>query len=352
MHVLPEYFEKLLSSIEPSEERVVAAQEAHGLVRKHLQACDVLPTVAPHSCLAGSYDRHTAINDIKDVDVLVRVPDDYESKAPAEVLQLLTSSLRKLAGVTEVELREQRRSVHVTLAQYDFHLDIVPTVAANGVGCALKVPDKPHQEWVTSNPLGYAAMLTDLNQSHGEKVVPLVKMMKQWRDTHMRQRSSKPKSYWLECMLYGLLNDGRITADEKGWGLLFRDALSAMCDRCRHAYEKTDSAPSIEDPATRKIVTAKWERAHFETFMERLHEALGWADRALEEDKADDAIKLWRKVFGDQFPAEEQKAEAMAEAIRAGVMAVGPTGRVSVGTLSSEPQVQPRPTRFYGDGSR
>jgi len=350
MHALPEYFEKLLSSIEPSEERVIAAQDAHGLVRKHLQACDVLPTVAPHTCLAGSYDRHTAINDIKDVDVLVRVPDGYESNTPAEVLQLLKSSLRKLDGVTEVELREQRRSVHMTLAQYDFHLDIVPVVAANGVDCALKVPDKPHQQWVTSNPIGYAAMLTDLNQSHGEKVVPLIKMMKQWRDTHMRQRSSKPKSYWLECMLYGLVNDGRITTDGKGWGVLFRDALSAMRDRCGHAYEKTESVPSIEDPATNKIVTAKWERAHFETFMERLDEALGWSDRAIEAEEPDDAIMLWRKVFGDQFPAEEQKAETIAEAIRAGAIAVGPTGRVSVGTSSSGSQVQPPPTRFYGDG--
>jgi hypothetical protein len=351
MHALPEYFEKLLSSIEPSEKRVAAAQDAHGLVRKHLQASDVLPTVAPHSCLAGSYDRHTAINDIKDVDVLVRVPDDYENTTPAEVLQLLTSSLRKLDGVTDVELREQRRSVHVTLAEYDFHLDVVPVVAANGVCRALKVPDKPQQEWVTSNPIGYATMLTDLNQSHGEKAVPLVKMVKQWRDAHMRQRSSRPKSYWLECMLYRLLDDGRITSDGKGWAVLFRDGLSAMCERCRYAYEDSESVPQIEDPATDKIVTVKWERAHFETFLQRLDEALGWADRALEADKADDAIELWRKVFGDQFPAEEQKGEAMAEAVRAGAMVVGPTGRVSVRTSSSGPQVQPRPTRFYGDGS-
>jgi hypothetical protein len=351
MHALAEYFQKLLTSIEPSEERVAAAQEAHGLVRAHLQVCDALPTVDPHCCLAGSYDRHTAINDIKDVDVLVRLPDDYTTSTPAEVLRQLKASLRELDVATSVELRAQRRSVHVTLSEHDLELDVVPVVAADGMGCTLLIPDKPQQEWVTSNPIGYASMLTDLNQSHGGKVVPLVKLVKQWRDVHMRQRASAPKSYWLECLLYGLVSSGTVTVDGKGWGVLFRDSLSAMRERCRYAYEEADSVPRIEDPATHKVVTSKWERTHFETFVARLDETLGWVDRALEAVKADEAARLWRKVFGDQFPAEEKRAEAMAEAIRAGAMSVGATGRLTMGAPASGPHVRPRPTRFYGDGS-
>jgi predicted nucleotidyltransferase len=348
-----DYFQKLLSAIEPSVTRVRDAQRAYGLVRDHLKQCDVVPTVDPHTRLAGSYARETAINDIKDVDILVRLSGEQRDLSPADVLMKLAQALRLLDDVTDVELTKQRRSVHATMVKHDVELDIVPVVAANGMGKRLEVPDKPQQEWVDSNPLGYADMLTDLNQKHGCKVVPLIKLGKQWRDTNMRQRTSRPKSFWLECMTYEVIDNGTVTTAEKGWGELFRDLLVGIRDRCLSAYEEGGAVPRIKDPSTDKIVTTKWERAHFETFMGRLEDAIGWADRALAEEDVVKQVALWRRIFGDRFPEAEQAAAAMSGAIAAGQTWVTSEGRV----LRDPPgdigrSVKPPATRFYGGRRR
>ena len=58
-----------------------------------------------------------------------------------------------------------------------------------------------------TDPLGYADCLSELNQAHGGKVVPLVKLLKHWRDVQMERR--RPKSYWLECMIYHRFSAGQ-----------------------------------------------------------------------------------------------------------------------------------------------
>ena len=98
--------------------------------------------------------------------------------------------------------------MHLEFPVHDLHLDIVPAVAVDGLNRPLRVPDRPHQKVDLSDPLGYAARLTKLNQEHGGKLIPLIKIVKAWRDVQMVSR--RPKSYVLEVMVFEAVEQGDV----------------------------------------------------------------------------------------------------------------------------------------------
>jgi tRNA nucleotidyltransferase (CCA-adding enzyme) len=92
------YFDELLGNIEPPEHRQAVAAEIPADVRRFLKDSEDFDTVDPHSRLTGSYRRHTAIHDIKDVDFLVFVRYEGARPEPAEVLKALRRVLDDLPG--------------------------------------------------------------------------------------------------------------------------------------------------------------------------------------------------------------------------------------------------------------
>jgi hypothetical protein len=279
------YFGALLSAIEPPDERKKAAQDIPGEVRSFLKQSTDYPTVSPHSRLTGSYGRSTAIHEIKDVDFVVLVPmaESGERPEPTEILEGLFCVLHGLPeelGYTGNPMirRRQRRSVHVYFNEADFHLDIVPALIPNGVDEPLLIPDKDWGTWVDSDPLGYGRALSQLNEKCGDKAVPLIKLFRHWRTVQMQRR--RPKGFYLECLAYQHLSDGRVTSDGKAYAVLFTDLLRSVYSDFEPFLDGS-GVPEILDPMLGTNVAFNWERAAFETFMARLDDSIGWAERAL-----------------------------------------------------------------------
>ena len=359
MGTLSPHFKLLLSSIEPPAERLKLAQSIPADVRDYLQKHEEIFTVQPHSRLAGSYARETSIGAIKDVDILIIVHKDYFSGKPSVVLTTLAQVLKGLPEALgtsgEVDLRNQRRSIHVCFADHDFHLDIVPVVMPNGIDRPLLVPDREWQEWCDTDPLGYQTWLSDLNAQHGGKVVPLIKLMKHWKECHFVYK--RPKSYWLECLVVRHISNGWVATDNLSYAELFTKLLASIYTRFEEQYENPDAKPPrIPDPMLGNNVAFNWQRSHFEGFMVRVKESRNWAQRALalDNEQVEDAVALWQKVFADTFPptAEVQAVQAKeyAEARKSDSIFVDQRGRV----LTSAPAVGAVPApahRFFGDDS-
>ena len=70
-------FKALLSSIEPGDDNVANAKAAHEKVREQLRTDSEFKEAHKETFLSGSYARHTAINDINDVDVICVVDIDH-----------------------------------------------------------------------------------------------------------------------------------------------------------------------------------------------------------------------------------------------------------------------------------
>lgn len=351
---LPHHFAELRKNIEPPQHRKAVASSIPHDVRRFLEESSDFPTQEPHSRLTGSYRRSTAIHSIKDVDFVVFVDPDNTDPDPESVLDSLYWTLRGLPaalgyiGDAQV-LRRQRRSVHVAFADQDFHLDVVPTLIPRGIDRPLLVPDKGWGTWVESDPLGYVGALSDLNSATSEKAVPLIKMIKHWRTVQMQRQ--RPKSYYLEALIYKHLTDGSVTILDKSDAELFTDLLRAIHDAFRPTLDG-GGVPTIPDPMLGHDVAFNWERPAFERFMRRAEESISWAERALAKgrDELDEAVALWQNVFGSECFVDSAEARRLqdAEWLASGSVFVTAAGRVLGERPAGERAVASPRHRFYG----
>ncbi|MCI0560084.1 MAG: nucleotidyltransferase [Nitrososphaera sp.] len=308
MFTLGTHFEKLLKNIQPLEERLDATRDLPPLVRSYLEECQDFPTVSPHSRLVGSYAQHTSVGDVKDVDFLVRVDGDPEKNEP-EAKQLIRDLKKALDDLPEalgymgsagIDIERARRSVHVYFERYDFHLDVVPCIAPVGFEEVIYVPDRGLNKWIKSHPVGFIDLLKDLNENSSGKVRRLYKLLKHFRNYHMKTR--RPKSYWLGALLIHHISKADGLDTSKSLAELFHDLLDAVYNQYDHLLHIDDTAtPNIPDPMLGHNISWNWSRSHFETFMRRLDDGRTWARKALDSEDRETAIDWWQKVFGAEL---------------------------------------------------
>jgi len=338
------YFHALQNKIEPSSERVQLASSRVGDVREWLTGHE-FKTQSPHTRLSGSYSRFTAIELIPDVDVLLFVPVEHLDRTPNAVLLELHRVLKDYPAA-QVNTEGQRRSVRLELPADDLCLDIVPSVAARGLDHALRVPDRSQHEWIPSDPLGYAKRLTRVNQANGEKLVPLIKMLKAWRDEQMLQR--RPKSYVIEVMLLYAVEKSMLVLCDRSAAENVRDTFVYITDKYEELMDEGTAAPRIPDPQIENhFITKGWQRSHFETFMRRAREARRAAERAIIAEDEAAASSEWKRVFGRRWPTDDEVKRAIREEAAAhqpGTARIAATGRV----IGGPAVIVTRPTRFHG----
>lgn len=355
MFTLPDHFRYLLNALEPESDRAKKASDIPAQVRAYLESYPEIKTMSPYTRLAGSYARHTAIKRIKDVDILLFVDSSYKNLIPAHILESLFQSLRHLPDELDdtgevIKRRHQRRSVNIHLENADFDLDIVPVVITSDLEHSLFIPDKDWCLWVETHPLGYGQMLSNLNAEHQEQVVPLIKLFKHWRDEHMTYR--RPKSYWLECLVYKSFAESLISTESYSYAALFYQLLSAVQKMFADDLQITGKVPEIHDPALGHNVAHNWERDDFEAFMDRIKESQRWAERALAQEDSVQAVQLWQKIFGEKWFLQETEEQAkgwqLAAALKEKNVSINRDGRIFVGKPVNS-AVQPLSQRFYGE---
>jgi len=372
MITLPDHFDSLLTNIQPRSTRISLAQEIPASIRKYLKETDLLATVDPQSRLAGSYSRSTAIKNIKDVDLLVFINPLYKDdkvKGPQNALNDLLDALRGFPEAQgdengsvngDLALRKQRRSVCVTFTLHNdvdneeetFNVDVVPVILADNLDEPLWIPDKEWSKWIKTDPLGYGKYLSSLNKVNGYKVIPLIKMLKHWRDVRMVYR--RPKSYWLECILVNLIDRKKIEFDERSYAEIFSTLLNEIYLDFEADFNEEKAVPKVPDPMLGNNVAWNWERSEFETFMRRVNECSKWAIRALESNDEEEAIGLWQNIFNrdDQdefFPTKvEDSVKELAAARNAGTIRVTPAGTLLTGSAPGITSWASPAHRFYG----
>jgi hypothetical protein len=160
----------------------------------------------------------------------------------------------------------------------------------------------------------------------------------------------RPKSYYLECLAYQHISDGRITTAGQPYALIFAELLRSVHDDFLPAFNG-GWVPEIPDPMLGHNLAFNWEREAFETFMSRLSESINWADRALKksQDQLDEAIELWQKVFGADYFIDSATARQRQVTASSTTRYVSPTGRVTSTSLAGASSVAIPQHRFYGD---
>jgi hypothetical protein len=321
------HFNDLFSNIKPPKERLDAARDLPPKVRQYLEDHQEFTTVHPHTKLAGSYGQDTSVGNVKDVDFLVRVPGNPDENEPnakklIQELKCALDELPKALGylgfvvIDNIQIQRARRSVHIYLKGKDFHIDVVPCIAPEGFDKVLYVPDRGFNKWITSHPIGYISLLTELNDQHHGKVRPLIKLFKHFRNVHMINR--KPKSYWLGALVMHHIRKANGLDTSKPLAELFHDLCDAVYLQYDHLLHVDDSiTPNIPDPLLGHNISWNWSRSHFETFMRRLDDGRTWADKALKATNREVALDYWQQIFGEDYFKREVEESAFKMAASA-----------------------------------
>lgn len=244
--------------------------------------------------LTGSYSRNTMIAPLSDADVDIFAVLDVkyyyhyngQNDGQAGLLDLVKRTLKKTYTRTP---DISRNGQAVTIRFEDFKVDVVPAFYRQGGGYL--IPNSISQSWISTDPKKHVDIMSSSNSVHNGDMVPLVKMIKGWN----RNIGDFFMSFHLEVLALSILNNVRISNFPSGVRFYFdkgKDLISKQnpdpagfggdIGAYLNSREKIDDAVS------------KFQLAY---------------ERAIKAEECDnrgytrDAFEMWKKVFGDCFPA-------------------------------------------------
>lgn len=321
MAKLQQQFKIFLSNIEPDKKVKKYAQNAHKRVRKCLQEGDKFKENVVGSFLYGSYKRHTAVGDIKDVDVVILTDFDTEDEknTPHKVLKKLKDALGRCYDNPD-NTAYQRRSIRVDDPLPDAEdahltLDIIPAVEKQ-IDNPLLVPDKEQKIWIQSHPKGHLKYTSQLNSIEvgDKKFVPLVKIMKWWwkfqcEETEPEVERPHPKGFWIEC-----LTGEKFDPQLESYANHFVHILQKTYD----AYQDVEEVPQLNDPGLdNEAIITSMTLKEFRYFISNVKDNLSLAKEALDEEDKVKSSELWREVFGNEFPLyDDEETDDSREEVR------------------------------------
>jgi len=127
----------------------------------------------------GSIKKHTFIDGLSDVDVLITLDkSDLSEKSPKEILSYFADLLRQRLPNTDIKVG----NLAVTLTYSDgVEIQVLPALQTK---TGIKISSKNGEEWSkVIKPDQFATNLTDVNQKNNGAVVPTIKLFKALNST-------------------------------------------------------------------------------------------------------------------------------------------------------------------------
>ncbi|MGA8723719.1 MAG: hypothetical protein WB565_01635 [Acidimicrobiales bacterium] len=236
--------------------------------------------------LIGSASRGTIIRPIEDIDLLAvfenrnNIFDSYRYDSQT-FLYRIRDGLKSYSSVKVVGARGQAVRFFYKDAP---HVDVAPVFKWSGDGYGLP---NGQGRWLTTDPDAHEAYFDRRNRELDYRLKPLVRMIKQWNRAH----SKYLKSFHLEVMVSKAFNslggDSR-NACEIFFGWAINNVT--VYDPAGHGGDLS----SYLTPTSRSNLITNLRTAHQRSQDANVAESAG--DHA-------EAIRLWRIVFGSEFPA-------------------------------------------------
>ncbi|MDR0507091.1 MAG: hypothetical protein LBH32_09805 [Dysgonamonadaceae bacterium] len=270
--------------------------------------------------LNGSYERDTIIRPLDDIDLFAVIDQtDYAENGldpnPQSVLTKFKNYLNSLNDYKD-KVKQDRPCVTVVLSDKNF--DVLPSLRKAG---ALYIPDSDLTRWIFTDPKTHTNNLNDINRRRNYKVKSVVKAVKQWK----RENNQNIPSFHIEEVAISVFNIWNFTNLEEGIRLWFENAEGNLQEgrfKSRDEYSKVkEKINKVKD----KLIEAK---------------------KLLDEKKEGEAKKIWKEVFGKNFPAiDDEEAKNFSKSFSDGTLKYSATTGLSstIGTAMAASK------GFYGD---
>ena len=279
-----EFKAKLL--LTDTQKSIVASRQSatEGYLRDSFPASGDLPLRTTY--LMGSAGRATIIRPLDDIDVLAvfNNRDDIFDRLYRHDSKRFLYRVRDALNAYRVEVVGARGQAVRLFYKSAPHVDIAPVFSWLGGGYAL--PDGSGG-WLTTDPYEHHEWIDMRDSELGRRLKPMVRMLKRWNIVH----SKRLKGFHIEVLTATVFSS--LGADSR--------------DACEKFFQWSQGRLSVNDPAGhggnlssylsyqgRLAVLSNLESARQRAAKANAAEAAG--DHA-------EAIRLWRIIFGDEFPS-------------------------------------------------
>lgn len=221
----------------------------------------------------GSVSRHTYVDGLSDVDVLLIVNDSSLSgQDPRAIIQTMAELIQRRMPRTEV--RTGRLAVTVTYA--DGHeIQVLPAIRTKA---GIRIANPGWNEWSgVLHPERFARKLTDVNQKNGGKVIPTVKLTKAVANRVIRSDREKISGYHIESLAIEAFKEYRGPTDHKS---MLNHLLEFSSSAVQHPIrDTTGQSRFVDDYMGRQGSDARQKAAtHFRQMKNRLERVRSESD--------------------------------------------------------------------------
>lgn len=284
------------SNLEITDRQESLVGTRRGNVVKALAANLTLHPDQP-SLVMGSWDRRTLTRYLRegDVDVMAVLHHgkhkDWDTpEGTIRALDRVKAILQAQDAYKSIPMRRDRNCITMQFAE--FRLDVVPAFKhQNGY---YNIPDAVRRRWVATNPFSFASKITAVNQNMNGTFVPIIKMVKGWN----RHQGWPIRSFHLECMLHRHYQSYTQSYTYSSTLRRFFQGLPAYL-----------RAPCT-DPVMGDRVDTYLDNVALETrrqlAVRKAQAAARAANEAMaaeEAGKEEKAIRIWKGLLGEFFPA-------------------------------------------------
>ena len=237
---------------------------------------------------SGSIPRYTAVRGYADLDVIVALhyAEHIKGKKPSQVLQ----EVRDCLGEYKTNVRRNGQAVTLYYKTWP-NVDIVPVsqvVDDNGNIIRYEVPDMNREVWLSSRPKTHSRNMSEKNIKCGIAFKRIVKMIKWWNHKH----SSLLQSFHIEVMALQAFN---IKLEDYSWDVFqfFKEACKLANSQLWHddAYIDAYMDWKTRQEVVKRLATAAYKARN------------AWYLTYGNNNDHKGAIRIWRQIFGDKFPA-------------------------------------------------
>jgi SMODS domain-containing protein len=300
MSLVLDAFRVFLQNISLPDSQLAAAQRSHNALRTYLANDDYFAHLTLDTFLNGSYARHTTVQPIKDVDIVVVVKKEWLEGDPTRAMEALR---RKLSHrYDDWRTRRHRRAVRVTLS--DICLDVLLATAPDGLARPLRIPDRELRSWIKTHPRRQLELVNALSSRTNGNYSRLVRLLKVWARSRVAE-PDRPRSFVLECAVYHVVAAKPASfagAVDEAFALLLQQLVA--WDFGRATRFLSIGEPVVGDPALPDVnVAERWSERGADRVREKLQFALKRI-AVLGRSRWDDTeVRHWGDVFGSPFPA-------------------------------------------------
>lgn len=257
----------------------------------------------------GSFAHGTIIKPVgnKEFDADILVPlDAVDGWAACDYVQKLYEAFGRSATYKTMRSRK-KRCVTINYTG-DFHIDVVPFVTKDG---ATYVTNRKTDQFELAAPDEFTEWLEGKNRITNGNLVKVVRILKYLRDH--KTRYTVPSVTLTAALAHHVSDSTKLVTPDAYKNVA--NTLRTLADELsRQIAAHPSDPPYIADAGTGQNLADRWQSDNYQTFRARFTSYAQKIGEACDESDYDEAVKVWRDLFGPNFGTVSESASLTASA--------------------------------------